>query len=78
MKRLEYLATRLNTSKAQVIKQAIDKLYEEESKRSKKSALDILSENNFEPLEIEPLVNAHDEEAQRNLIREKLSKKNRD
>ncbi len=77
MKRLEFLATRLGLSKAQVVKESIDKLYEEEIKRSKRTMLDRLSECEFEPIDARLEFDASDEEAQRKIMREKVSKKRR-
>jgi hypothetical protein len=78
MTRLTLLAKTMGTSKAQVVKQAIDRLYEEQSRRSKRSLLDRLLEGGFEPLAINvPQDLSSNEEKQRRIIREKLAKKNR-
>ena len=77
MRRLKSLAKRLGVSKAQVVKQAIDKYYEEQIEKSTRSALDRLIESGFEPVNEELPFSAADEVAQREIIREKLSKKRR-
>jgi predicted DNA-binding protein len=77
MKRLEYLSNRLGKSKAQVVKEAIDKLYDEHSQRSKRSALDRLLEGGFQPLTVKLDFEARDVAAQRRVIRAKISEKSR-
>ncbi|MCC7530895.1 MAG: hypothetical protein IT342_20405 [Candidatus Melainabacteria bacterium] len=77
MKRLEFLAIRLGVSKAQVIKKSIDKLYEAEIRHSKRTMLDRLSECEFEPVDARLEFDASDEEAQRKIMREKISQKRR-
>jgi predicted DNA-binding protein len=77
MSRLELLAKRLGKSKAQVVLQAIDKLYESELQVSKRSLLDQLQEGGFEPTDADWGDLSSNKQRQRQVIREKLSKKNR-
>lgn len=75
--RLEQLAKLLGTSKAQVVNQAIDKLYEEYMGATAKSAWDVLLEGGFKPVEADLGFNAADEAAQRQVISERVNKKHR-
>src|ERR1700733_11063487 len=77
MNRLDYLARRKSTSKAQIVKEAIDRLYEQELQKSDGSALDLLIEGGFEPSDLDFMVLASDKEEQRRIIRERLAKKDR-
>lgn len=77
MKRLEFLATRLGLSRAQVVKKSIDMLYEEEIKHSKRTVMDRLSECEFEPVDVRLDFDACDEDAQRKIVRAKISQKRR-
>jgi hypothetical protein len=77
IKRLTYLAERLGTSRAQVVKEAINMLYEEHIRKSGRTALDRLLDSGFEPLDIDLNNITTDKNRQRQVIRERLSKKNR-
>lgn len=77
MARLELLAKRLHKSKAQVVMQAIDKYYELEMSRSEKSLADVALELGFTPISGDLGDLAADEERQRKIISEKLSRKGR-
>ncbi|MBX9573859.1 MAG: ribbon-helix-helix domain-containing protein [Candidatus Obscuribacterales bacterium] len=75
MKKLEQLANALEISKAQVVKDAIDMLYESKMKQSKKSKWDALVEGGFEPISMDLGFEASDIDAQRRIIHERVSKK---
>ena len=77
MKRLNYLAAKLGESKAQVVKEALDRFYEEHVNKSKDSVLDRLKEGGFESLSLDLGDLASNEKKQRQVIREKLKKRNR-
>jgi predicted DNA-binding protein len=77
LRRLEYLANRLGKSKAQVVKEAIDLLYERHCQSSKRSALDRLIEGGFQPAAIDLGFDAADKAAQRKVIRAKIAPKGR-
>lgn len=77
MKRLNFLAAKLGESKAQIVKQALDKFYEEHMRKSKRSVLDKLLEGGFKPLSLDLGDLSRNEEKQRQAIRERLSKKHR-
>lgn len=76
MNRLELLSKRLGKSKAQVVLQAIDKLYEEELEVSKRSLWDQVQEGGFEPANLDWGDLSTNKQRQKQVIREKLSKKN--
>jgi CHAD domain-containing protein len=78
MQKLQYLADRLHKSKAQVVKEAIEMFYDAQAKQSKRSALDLLHDARFSPLDERLECDAADEDGQRRIIRAKISKKNRD
>lgn len=75
MKRLSFLANRLGKSESQIVEDAIDRLYEEESRCSKRSMLDRLTENNFEALDLSDVVDASDAPTQKSILREVISRK---
>lgn len=72
---LNRLAKRLGVSKAQVVNQAIDRYFEEQFGKSKRSALDRLLDAGFEPIQTRPGDLASDEAKQREIISAKLRKK---
>lgn len=77
MRRLDSLAQQLGVSKAQVVIQAIDKYFEDQIGKSKRSALDRLIESGFQPMSAELDFSADDLDAQRKTIRAKITKKKR-
>jgi predicted DNA-binding protein len=78
MSRLEYLAKRLGISKAQVVKRALDKYYEDQMETSRRSALDKLMDGgDYSPMPFGTGDLAGDELKQRRIIRAKLAKKGR-
>jgi len=78
IQKLQYLADRLGKSKAQVVKEAIEMFYDQQAQRSKRSALDLLTDSDFTALDERLECDAADEDGQRRIIRAKISKKNRD
>jgi predicted transcriptional regulator len=75
LKKLEHLASVLQISKVQVVKDAIDMLYESKMKDVKKSKWDALVEGGFEPIEMDYGFDLSDADARRKAIHERLSKK---
>ena len=76
MKRLEYLSKKTGKSKAQIVKQAIDSLYEREIQKAKRSLLDCLTEGGFQPTDLDWGDLSTNKDLQRQIIRERLAKKN--
>lgn len=76
-KKLEYLARRLGKPKAQVVKQALNMFYEQETKHPKRSTWDRLIEGGFEPIEVDLGFDCADVDKQRQIIHERITKKYR-
>ncbi|HEY9789409.1 MAG TPA: ribbon-helix-helix protein, CopG family [Candidatus Obscuribacterales bacterium] len=77
MSKLEQLAKSMGKSKAKVVRQAIEKLYDEQMSRSKHSVLDRLLDGDFHPQPMDLGNLSGDEARQRQVIRDRLKKKHR-
>ncbi len=72
---LRRLARKYGKTKTEIIKLALNKFSEEESSANAGSVLDSLMAAGFKPLPFDIGDLAHDEEKQRNFIRQRINKK---
>ena len=74
---MNYLSSCLGKSKAQVLREAVEKLYAQQTQQSTRTVLDRLMEARFKPLNAPLGFNAGDKAARQKLINAKVSKKGR-